>query len=62
MVNTIEFYCTNQDQQIQDFQGCNFAATLRVTWGDPVELRAGNAGAVFEQDVGDRAVEFAPER
>ena len=61
-IDAIEFYLTNQDQQIQDLQGSNFAATLRVSWSDPANLPAGNAGAVYESAVGDRAVEFTPER
>ena len=61
-IDAIEFYLTNQDQQIQDLQGSNFAATLRVSWSDPANLPAGNAGAVYESTVGDRAVEFRPER
>ena len=60
--DSIEFYLTNQDQQIQDLQGSNFAATLRVSWSDPANLPAGNAGAVYESTVGDRAVEFRLER
>eukprot|EP01043_Picozoa_sp_COSAG02_P087863 COSAG02_NODE_25069_length_669_cov_2.966667_2_plen_72_part_01 len=32
-IDAIEFYLTNQDQQIQDLQGSNFAATLRVSSG-----------------------------
>lgn len=57
-INQIEFYLTNQDQNVQDMQGSNFTATLRILWDDPIPMRPGEAGAVYDQNVDLKAVQF----
>eukprot|EP01044_Picomonas_judraskeda_P018000 COSAG03_NODE_3487_length_1986_cov_1.843667_1_plen_79_part_10 len=37
-INNLEFYITNQDQQVQDMQGTNFNATVQIEWPDPAGL------------------------
>ena len=34
-INAIEFYLTDQDDNLVDLQGSTFVATLRVFWDDP---------------------------
>ena len=57
-INQIQFYVTNQDQHVQDMQGSNFTATLRILWDDPIPMHPGEAGAVYDQNVDLKAVQF----
>ena len=57
-INQIEFYVTNQDQNVQDMQGSNFTATLRILWDDPIPMHAGEAGVVYDENVDLKAVQF----
>ena len=51
-INNLEFYITNQDQQVQDMQGTNFNATVQIEWPDPAPPNLGEAGAeTMIQDV-----------
>ena len=51
-INNLEFYITNQDQQVQDMQGTNFNATVQIEWPDPAPPHLGEAGAeTMIQDV-----------
>ena len=61
-IDQIEFYCTNQDQEIQDLQGTSFSATVKIDWSDPIHLRAGEYGAERDPAVGAYDVEFRHER
>ncbi len=39
VIDAVELYLGNQDQQVEDLQGCSVAPALRVSWSDPANLR-----------------------
>ena len=56
-IDSIEFYLTDQDDNMVDLQGSTFVATLRVFWDDPVHAHLGEAGAEMDETIGIKDVQ-----